>query len=46
MPTHKLSETQIKVCIVPKRVRWPAPSTNIAWTKAHACVDALQEFAI
>jgi hypothetical protein len=42
MLTHKLTDTEIKVRIVPKRLRWPPPSTHIAWTKAHDCVDALQ----
>lgn len=43
METHKLSDIQIKVCIAPKRVRWPESGTSITWTKAHDCVDALQD---
>ena len=42
MLNHKLTDTEIKVGIVPRRLRWPAPGTNNAWTKAHDCVDALQ----
>jgi hypothetical protein len=40
--TSKLTDTAIKVCIVPRRLRWPPPGTDVAWTKAHDCVDALQ----
>ncbi len=43
METHRLSNIQIKVRIVPKHVRWPERSSSVSWTKAHACVDALQE---
>ena len=42
MLNHKLTDTEVKVGIVPRRLRWPAPGTNNAWTKAHDCVDALQ----
>ncbi len=45
MRTRKLSDTKIKICIVPKRVRWPERDTTTAWAKAHNCVDALQDFA-
>jgi hypothetical protein len=41
--THKLSDIQIKVRIVPKRVRWPESGSSDAWTKGHNCVDALQD---
>ncbi len=44
MPTHSLNENAIQVRVVPRRLRWLAPGTTIAWTKAHACVDALQDF--
>jgi hypothetical protein len=43
MPRHKLIDTQIAICIVPKRVRWPQRNTSVAWTKAHASVDAFQD---
>jgi len=43
MPTHKLTETEIAIRIVPKRLRWPEAGTTIAWTSAHACVDALRD---
>jgi hypothetical protein len=43
MATHKLSDLQIKVCIVPKRVRWPEAHVSPAWTKAHYCVHALED---
>ena len=42
MTSKRLTDTAIKVCIVPGRLRWPPPGTDIAWTKAHDCVDALQ----
>ena len=38
-----MTDTEIKVRIVPKRLRWPAPGADVAWTKAHDCVDALQD---
>jgi hypothetical protein len=40
--TSKLTDTAIKVRIVPRRLRWPPPGADVAWTKAHDCVDALQ----
>jgi hypothetical protein len=43
METHKLSDIQIKVRIVPKRLRWPESGTSVPWTTAHRCVDALQD---
>ena len=43
VPTSKLTETQIAIRIVPKRLRWPENGTSTAWTKAHACVDALRD---
>ncbi len=43
MATHKLSNTEIAICIVPKRLRWPEPRTGSVWTKAHYCVDAFQD---
>ena len=42
MISKRLTDTAIKVRIVPRRLRWPPPGTDIAWTKAHDCVDALQ----
>jgi hypothetical protein len=42
MASQRLSENLINICIVPKRVRWPEPSTASAWARAHDCVDALQ----
>ncbi len=44
METHRLSDIQIKVRIVPRRLRWPQRNASVAWTRAHACVDALQDF--
>lgn len=43
MTTHKLSDTEIQVRVVPMRLRWPETGTTIAWTKAHDCVDALRD---
>jgi hypothetical protein len=43
MPAGKLTDTEIAIRIVPRRLRWPETGTTIAWTGAHACVDALQE---
>ena len=43
MPTHKLSDIEIAVRVVPTRLRWPETGTTIAWTRAHDCVDALQD---
>jgi hypothetical protein len=43
MASQRLSENLIKICIVPKRVRWPEPSSAPVWAKAHDCVDAFQE---
>ncbi len=42
MQPQRLSDIQIKVRIVPKRVRWPEAHSSPAWLKAHACVDALE----
>ncbi len=36
--------SEIATRIVPKHLRWPESGTSIAWTKAHDCVDALQDF--
>lgn len=38
----RFTETEIAIRIVPKRLRWPKSGSSIAWTKAHACVDALR----
>lgn len=43
MTTRKLSDTEIAIRIVPKRLRWPESGSSIAWTKAHDCVDAFQD---
>ncbi len=43
MASSRLSENQINIRIVPKRVRWPECGTSNAWTKAHDCVDAYQD---
>ncbi len=40
MHEHKMSETEIAIRIVPKRVRWPEPSAGNIWAAAHRCVDA------
>jgi hypothetical protein len=37
----RFTETEIAIRICPKHVRWPQPGSSIAWTRAHACVDAL-----
>jgi hypothetical protein len=42
MATHKLTDIEIAIRVCPKRVRWPKSDSSIGWTKAHACVDALQ----
>jgi hypothetical protein len=42
MVIQRLSENLINISIVPKRVRWPEPSSAAAWAKAHDCVFALQ----
>jgi hypothetical protein len=42
MTSKRLTDTEIAVRIVPRRLRWSPPGTDIAWTKAHDCVDALQ----
>ncbi len=44
MPKRRLTDTEIAIRIVPKHLRWPESSRTIAWTKAHACVDALKDF--
>ncbi len=44
MPANKLSDLQIAITVVPMRTRWPESGTSVAWTKAHDCVDSLQEF--
>jgi flagellar motility protein MotE (MotC chaperone) len=43
METRNLSDIQIKVRIVPKRVRWPEAHSSPAWVKAHSCVDAFED---
>jgi hypothetical protein len=42
MKTQKLSDLEIKVRIVPTRVRWPEADAGAAWSKAHDCVRALE----
>lgn len=39
----RFTETEIAIRICPKRARWSKSGSSIAWTKAHACVDALQD---
>jgi hypothetical protein len=41
MGIQKVSDAQIAITIVPKRVRWPEPGAANVWTVAHCCVDAL-----
>jgi hypothetical protein len=43
MPTNKITDTEIAIRVVPRHLRWPEARTNIAWMKAHACVDALRD---
>ncbi len=43
METHKFSNIQIRACIVPRRLRWPESGSSVAWTRAHDCVDDLQD---
>ena len=43
METHRLSDIKIKVCVVPKRLRWPERGSSVAWAKLHSCVDGLQD---
>ncbi len=40
----KVSEAQIAITVVPRRVRWPGPEAGTAWAAAHRCVDAWHEF--
>ena len=44
MAPHRLTENEIRVRVVPTHLRWPEGGTTIAWTRAHECVDALQDF--
>lgn len=44
MASLRFTDSEIRIRIVPKHVRWPKSGSSIAWTKAHACVDALQDF--
>jgi hypothetical protein len=43
MTSHKLSDVEIQVRVVPKHLRWPERGLSVAWSKAHDCVDALQD---
>jgi hypothetical protein len=43
MPTHKFTDLEIAIRIVPKRLRWPESGSSATWAKAHDCVDALQD---
>ena len=43
MTTRKLTDSQIAIRIVPTHLRWPKSDTSAVWTKAHNCVDALQD---
>jgi hypothetical protein len=43
MKGQKLSDLEIKVRIVPTRVRWPEADAGAAWSKAHLCVRALED---
>jgi hypothetical protein len=40
-----LSDIQIKVSIVPRRLRFPESGTSVAWAKAHDCIDSLEDLA-
>ena len=44
MAPHRLTENEIRVRVVPTHLRWPKRGTTIAWTTAHECVEALQDF--
>jgi hypothetical protein len=43
--TKKLTDAEIKLRLVPSRLRWPEANANIAWTKLHDAVDALHGLA-
>lgn len=43
MATRSLSDIQIEVRIVPKRVQWPAVHSSPVWIKAQSCVHALED---
>jgi hypothetical protein len=43
MPSHRLTDNEIAIRVCAKRLRWPKRGTAIVWTKAHDCVDALQD---
>lgn len=45
MASQKLTENEIRIMIVPKHVRWPEPSTSMAWARLHHCVRALHLLA-
>ncbi len=40
---QRLSNLQIAIRVCPKRLRWFERGATTAWTKAHECVDALQD---
>ena len=42
MTTHKLTDTEIQVRVVPTHMRWPERGTTVVWSKLHDAVDALQ----
>jgi hypothetical protein len=42
MQAQKLSDLQIKICIVPRRVRWPDEQSSPGWAAAQNCVRSFE----
>jgi hypothetical protein len=45
MITPRLTDNEIRVRVVPTRVRWPEPGTDSIWRELHECVDSLHALA-
>lgn len=45
MAARKLTDTEIKIRIVPTHLRWPEAGTSVIWRRLHECVQQLHEFA-
>ena len=43
MAHQRLTDNEIMIRIVPKRMRWPESSTNQTWAIAHACASAFDD---
>ncbi|MCK1354640.1 hypothetical protein IVB56_27220 [Bradyrhizobium sp. CW7] len=43
--TKRMTETEIRIRIVPTHLRWPSADTNSVWRRLHECVHKMHDLA-